>query len=149
MGSFSHPRNTGSSVSGCGIRSRLKKDDSTGSFLDSLGYDSDDRFLAVNEFQAYLMQQPLRYALSYFERFFARFGEPGTPEAVRTGLRSWPRRRSWTDSFRSTFGVRAGETVASRRAAGTRAMRRFFPVAVLLLVLGALPAVRAPSRLHQ
>ena len=82
------------------------------SFLDSLGYDGDDRFLAVNEFQAYLMQQPLRYALSYFQRFFARFGEPGAPGAVRPD--SILAAAEELDGYlRSTFGVRAGETVRS------------------------------------
>jgi len=38
-------------------------------FLDSLGYDITAPTLVVNEFQAYLMQQPLRYAESYFGRF--------------------------------------------------------------------------------
>jgi hypothetical protein len=78
-------------------------------FLDSLGYDSDDRFLAVNEFQAYLMQQPLEYALSYFGRFFARFGEPGAvnPDSVLASAEE-------LDAYlSSTFGVRAGETVRS------------------------------------
>jgi hypothetical protein len=51
-------------------------------FLDSLGYDSGDRFLAVNEFQAYLMQQPLEYAPQYFERFIARFKEQGVKTAI-------------------------------------------------------------------
>ena len=31
-------------------------------FLNELGYDGDSRYLAVNEFQAYLMQQPVRSA---------------------------------------------------------------------------------------
>ena len=52
------------------------------SFLDSLGYDGADRFLAVNEFQAYLMQQPLEYAASYFKRFLARFEDPEAGSAI-------------------------------------------------------------------
>ena len=53
------------------------------SFLDSLGYDSDDRLLSVNEFQAYLMQQPLKYAASFFERFLTRFAEQETHGGVK------------------------------------------------------------------
>jgi hypothetical protein len=52
------------------------------SFLDSLGYDTADPTLVVNEFQAYLMQQPLRYAASYFERFTQRLAETGVASAV-------------------------------------------------------------------
>ena len=80
-------------------------------FLDSLGYDASDRFLAVNEFQAYLMQQPLQYAPSYFQRFQERFApegsapmEPGRLVATATVL----------DSFlREHFGVSAGATVGA------------------------------------
>src|SRR5208337_1496261 len=45
------------------------------SFLDSLGYDTADPTLVVNEFQAYLMQQPLKYAGPYFERFTQLWAE--------------------------------------------------------------------------
>ena len=51
-------------------------------FLDSLGYDSGDRFLVVNEFQAYLMQQPLHYAPGYFQRFITRFRETGVTASI-------------------------------------------------------------------
>ncbi len=47
-------------------------------FLDSLGYDTADPTLVVNEFQAYLMQQPLKYAASYFERFTQLWAENGS-----------------------------------------------------------------------
>jgi len=52
------------------------------SFLDSLGYDTADPTLVVNEFQAYLMQQPLEYAASYFERFTQRQAETGQSPAI-------------------------------------------------------------------
>ncbi len=52
------------------------------SFLDSLGYDTADPTLVVNEFQAYLMQQPLKYAGPYFERFTQLWAEIGTPLGV-------------------------------------------------------------------
>jgi len=77
------------------------------SFLDSLGYDSNDRHLAVNEFQAYLMQQPLEYATSYFERFQARFGKSGALEPTRIVAAA----RDLDRFLRSRFGVQAGETV--------------------------------------
>ncbi|MGA2481424.1 MAG: hypothetical protein ABSG63_22020 [Spirochaetia bacterium] len=51
-------------------------------FLDSLGYDGSDRFLCVNEFQAYLMQQPLEYAPGYFQRFITRFRETGVKASI-------------------------------------------------------------------
>ena len=82
------------------------------SFLDLLGYDGDDRFLAVNEFQAYLMQQPLEYALSYFQRFFARFGQPGAPGSVQPDT-IMAAAEELDGYLRSSFGVRAGETVRS------------------------------------
>jgi hypothetical protein len=80
------------------------------SVLGSLGYDSDDPYLAVNEFQAYLMQQPLEYALSYFERFLARFAQPGAPGAVAPA-RLVASARELDGFLRSRFGVQAGETV--------------------------------------
>ena len=81
------------------------------SFLDSLGYDGEDRFLAVNEFQAYLMQQPLQYAASYFKRFLARFDEAGAGSGVDADRLEATARE--LDTFlQSTFGLRAGETIA-------------------------------------
>jgi hypothetical protein len=84
-------------------------------FLDSLGYDSEDRYLAVNEFQAYLMQQPLEYAPSYFERFLALFAEPGAPGAVEPA-RLVASARALDGYLRSRFGVQAGGTVAIQGA---------------------------------
>jgi hypothetical protein len=79
-------------------------------FLDSLGYDSGDRFLAVNEFQAYLMQQPLPYAASYFKRFLARFQGPGGENAVDSDSLTATARE--LDSYlQAAFGLRAGETI--------------------------------------
>ena len=80
------------------------------SFLASLGYDSDQRFLAVNEFQAYLMQQPLEYAASFFERFLSRFEEPGAQVPVEaTSLVATA--KELNGFLRLHFGVRAGRTV--------------------------------------
>ncbi len=79
-------------------------------FLDSLGYDSKDRLLAVNEFQASLMQQPLEYAASYFERFLARFAEQETHGTVKAS--SLVATAEALDAFlHSNLGLRAGETV--------------------------------------
>jgi hypothetical protein len=75
-----------------------------------LGYDGDDRFLAVNEFQAYLMQQPLEYAVSYFKRFLARFGEPGTDNAIEAA-RLVATAKELDGFLRLNFGLQAGETV--------------------------------------
>ena len=70
-------------------------------FLASLGYDSDDQFLAVNEFQAYLMQQPLEYAASFFKRF--RIGiDANRLAATALELDTW---------LQAAFGLHAGETL--------------------------------------
>ena len=70
-------------------------------FLASLGYDSDDEFLAVNEFQAYLMQQPLEYAASFFKRFRSGIDANRLTASAKE-----------LDTFlQSTFGLRAGETL--------------------------------------
>jgi hypothetical protein len=80
------------------------------SFLDTLGYDGADRYLAVNEFQAYLMQQPIGYVVSYFERFAAILAGSGV-----TGAPDGPRIRQTAaslDSFlRSHFGIAAGSSL--------------------------------------
>jgi hypothetical protein len=79
-------------------------------FLDGLGYDGNDRFLAVNEFQAYLMQQPLEYAASYFKRFLVRFGETATPYAL-DAVSMLAAVKQLDEFLRVNFGVRAGGTV--------------------------------------
>jgi hypothetical protein len=82
-------------------------------FLDELGYDADYRYLCVNEFQAYLMQQPIRYAPEYFQRVTRRFGGASVPVG---GMLEAARR---LDAFlESRFGIRAGETVDARRTSG-------------------------------
>ncbi len=79
-------------------------------FLDSLGYDGGDRFLAVNEFQAYLMQQPLKYASAYFQRFLARFAAPGTETVGLTAMLGDTART--LDAFlQQNFAIQAGETI--------------------------------------
>ena len=48
-------------------------------FFDLLGYDSADWYLSVNEFQAYLMQQPVRLVAEYFSRTLKRFADREIP----------------------------------------------------------------------
>jgi hypothetical protein len=77
------------------------------SFLSSLGYDSADPTLVVNEFQAYLMQQPLQYAVSYFERFTRMQAESGSAP----GVPPWQlveNARSLDEFLRPRFGFGAG-----------------------------------------
>ena len=79
-------------------------------FLDSLGYDISTPTLVVNEFQAYLMQQPLPYAAAYFKRFLAWFQGPGGENAVDADSLTATARE--LDSYlQATFGLRAGETI--------------------------------------
>ncbi|HTP59661.1 MAG TPA: hypothetical protein VMM82_12135 [Spirochaetia bacterium] len=82
-------------------------------FLDELGYDSTYRYLCVNEFQAYLMQQPLRYAPEYFQRVTRRFEgkRAGVPVA---GMLEAARRLN--GFLESRYGLRAGATVEAERA---------------------------------
>ena len=80
------------------------------SFLDFLGYDSADESLAVNEFQAYLMQQPLEYAPAYFERFtklLSQNGARGTIDPARLLASA----RSLGAFLQDRFGLSAGGTV--------------------------------------
>ena len=83
-------------------------------FLDELGYDGDSRFLAVNEFQAYLMQQPVRFASAYFERVVKRFA-PGEAVPERTIVNAARRLDNYLES---RFGIRAGRTLELRRPSG-------------------------------
>jgi hypothetical protein len=84
-------------------------------FLDELGYDADYRYLCVNEFQAYLMQQPLRYAPQYFQRVTRRFEGAGASVPVGGMLEAARRLNAFLES---RFGIRAGETVGARRTSG-------------------------------
>jgi hypothetical protein len=77
------------------------------SFLDSLGYDSSDPTLVVNEFQAYLMQQPLRFAAAYFERFIRLRQENGSAPDIQPG-QLVEDARSLDEFLRSRFGFGAG-----------------------------------------
>ena len=84
-------------------------------FLDELGYDADYRYLCVNEFQAYLMQQPLRYAPEYFRRVTRRFeGKRGSVPVA--GMLEAARRLN--AFLESRYGIHAGGTVEAQRAPG-------------------------------
>jgi len=75
-------------------------------FLGSLGYDISAPTLVVNEFQAYLMQQPLAYAEFYFQRFVAALQSPGSPPVTPWQLLGNAER---LDAFtREAFGFGAG-----------------------------------------
>ncbi len=76
-------------------------------FLGSLGYDITAPTLVVNEFQAYLMQQPLAYAESYFERFLRLQEQEGSASPVQP----WQllKNAEDLDAFtRARFGFGAG-----------------------------------------
>ncbi|MGA2761925.1 MAG: hypothetical protein ABSG17_01030 [Spirochaetia bacterium] len=83
-------------------------------FLDELGYDGESRYLAVNEFQAYLMQQPARYAPEYFQRTVNRFA-PGELVPERTIMNVAHRLDAYLES---RFGIRAGRTLEARGPSG-------------------------------
>jgi len=89
------------------------------SFLDSLGYDSADPTLVVNEFQAYLMQQPLAYAASYFERFIRLQAENGSASAVQPE-QLVENARSLDEFLRPRFGFGAGGPLLDRIAGESR-----------------------------
>ena len=74
-------------------------------FLDELGYDGSFRYLVVNEFQAYLMQQPARYAPDYFLRVAKRFAGEGSG-VPQTAILDASHRLN--DFLESRFGIVAG-----------------------------------------
>jgi hypothetical protein len=82
-------------------------------FLEQLGYAADYRFLCVNEFQAYLMQQPVRYAPEYFQRVIQRFGGAETQVPVGALLEAARRLDGYLGS---RFDIHAGQTVQIWRA---------------------------------
>ncbi len=91
------------------------------SFLDFLGYDSSDEFLVVNEFQAYLMQQPLEYAAAYFARFVKLFSQNGS-QATMEPDRLLSNARSLDAFLQNRFGISAGGTLHAA-AAGSETVR--------------------------
>jgi hypothetical protein len=89
-----------------------------GAFLDALGYDSADRYLAVNEFQAYLMQQPLAYVASYFDRF-ASLGGDGSQGGGLDGRRMAAIAATLDDFLQAHFEIPAGSALLAAYRAGT------------------------------
>ena len=82
-------------------------------FLDSLGYDTSAPTLVVNEFQAYLMQQPLAYAEAYFERFLRL--QKHEDYAPPVGPGQFLKNAQGLDAFtRSRFGFGAGGVLLER-----------------------------------
>ena len=66
----------------------------------------------MNEFQAYLMQQPLDYAASYLDRFIKRFSEEGASYTISTaGLMQSA--RALDEYLRGAFGIGAGGITSS------------------------------------
>ncbi|MGA2765592.1 MAG: hypothetical protein ABSG17_19765 [Spirochaetia bacterium] len=87
-------------------------------FLDELGYDTDYRYLVVNEFQAYLMQQSPRSAPEYFQRAMKRFGDVEAAVPVETILKASQRLRSF---LQERFGILADITAGDSAMPFTRA----------------------------
>jgi len=87
--------------------------------LGALGYDPDDRKLVINEFQAYLLQQPKSAAAAYFERvgkFVA--DEEGVPTAVEV-LPALLKDEAALEKFlEARFAVKAGGAFAGPEPGG-------------------------------
>ncbi len=86
------------------------------SLLGSLGYDTGSRALVVNEYQAYLLQQPRSAAPAYFERVGKlvadRAGVPAATEVLPALLKD----EGALEAFlKSRFGVGAGGALLERR----------------------------------
>jgi hypothetical protein len=77
--------------------------------LEALGYDVSDPGLVVNEFQAYLLQQPRSMAAAYFERVGKLFaGEEGIPSPTEV-LPFLLKDEKLLDAFASSrYGIEAG-----------------------------------------
>jgi hypothetical protein len=88
------------------------------SFLGSLGYDTADPTLVVNEFQAYLMQQPLRYAASYFARFTHLMEENGSSPGMDPG-QLVEDARTLDEFLQPRFGFGAGGPLLAGVSGGT------------------------------
>ncbi|HUX36974.1 MAG TPA: hypothetical protein VMV44_03660 [Rectinemataceae bacterium] len=83
--------------------------------LSALGYDASDPYLVVNEFQAYLLQQPRRLAPAYFRRVASlvpkKEGEAGIEELLPALLSS---ERTLEDFLRERYALLAGGASADR-----------------------------------
>ena len=89
------------------------------SLLGALGYDPASHELAVNEFQAYLLQQPRSDAAAYFERVGKlvadRAGVPTAAQALPALLEDEGALETY---LKTRFGVEAGGILVEREAGG-------------------------------
>jgi hypothetical protein len=77
--------------------------------LEALGYDASDPGLAVNEFQAYLLQQPRSMASAYFERVGKLFASEGGLPSAADVLPSLLKDEKALEAFLTAqYGIKAG-----------------------------------------
>jgi hypothetical protein len=87
--------------------------------LGALGYDPGSRDLVVNEFQAYLLQQPRSVAASYFERVGKLVADQaGVPTAAEVLPALLKDEAVLEDFLRSRFSIEAGGAVLEPEAGG-------------------------------
>ncbi|HTX73506.1 MAG TPA: hypothetical protein VMC79_11820 [Rectinemataceae bacterium] len=92
----------------------------------ALGYDSSDHYLTVNEFQAYLLQQPSSMAAAYFRRVATLFRDGSGAPPVETVLPALLDSERRLESFlRTHFRIGAG---AAEVAAAPGTVREATPV---------------------
>ncbi len=84
----------------------------------ALSYDSSDRYLAVNEFQAYLLQQPSSMAAAYFKRVAAILRDPKEAPPVEIVVPQLLGSEKRLESFlKANFGIAAGGAYTMRTLA--------------------------------
>jgi hypothetical protein len=87
--------------------------------LAGLGYDPSDRDLVVNEFQAYLLQQPRSAASAYFERVGKLVAdEAGVPTATEVLQSLLKDEAALEDFLKARFSVKAGGATVKAEAGG-------------------------------
>jgi hypothetical protein len=85
--------------------------------LGALGYDATSRDLVVNEFQAYLLQQPRSMAAAYFERVGKLLTDAAGNPAASDAMPGLMKDESTLEAFlRSRYGIRAGGAYAKAGA---------------------------------
>jgi len=84
--------------------------------LAALGYDSSSHYLVVNEFQAYLLQQPSRYAAVYFRRVASLVPDIGGTTGFEKILPDLLFSERTLESFlRDRYGILAGGATVDGR----------------------------------
>ena len=84
----------------------------------ALSYDSSDRYLAVNEFQAYLLQQPSSMAAAYFKRVAAILRDPKEAPPVELVVPQLLGSERKLESFlKANYGIAAGGAYTMRTLA--------------------------------